>query len=284
MILYAPDMTGLFGKVSGAELLAQHLARTPGSIDDAEDPQRLLAQVGIWLPLEVYADWPITMPWAVRDLRCRRRHLADGRDMWSYPDKDGYLADDNSFMKGIARNQQIASKANETLNGAKMAGGFVAAHIWRVVRHDLLASRIPRLYSFVPNVVWLPSEVAKATDREGGIYQRTLQAMSLAIYRKATVNPALADIVEAAWDMLPDPGVVIPEMDLDELNWFVAGPSFYKTRNRHLTTVIDALASLEAGRTLGGKVITSKYAKGLPSVNAGARTKLLGELRSFVVQ
>ncbi|ACZ00383.1 hypothetical protein Tcur_4865 [Thermomonospora curvata DSM 43183] len=263
--------------------MEQCLPKFSCDVDQVQDPQYLLTRVGIWLPLEVYSEWPIMMPWAVRDLGCRRRYLADGRDMWSYPDENGYLVDDNSFIKGTVRSQRITSKRNQLLDGAKMAGGFVAAHIWRVVHHDLLASRIPRLYSFVPNLVWLPSEVAKATDREGGIYQRTLQAMSLAIYRKAAVKPALQNIVEAAWEMLPSPGISVSGIDFGELNWFSVNSSFYKTRKRHLHAVVDALESLESGRSLGRRVITSKYASGLPLVDTEARARLLRELRPFLV-
>ena len=55
----------------------------------------------------------------------------------------------------------------------------------------------PLAYSFVPNLVWLPSEVAKLTDRQDSFVQRYVQAISTRLYRdypgyrfrEAALNP-----------------------------------------------------------------------------------------------
>jgi len=42
-----------------------------------------------------------------------------------------------------------------------MGNEFVASHVWRVVDHAEVKSRLPLLNSFVPNLVWLLVQVSK---------------------------------------------------------------------------------------------------------------------------
>lgn len=145
-------------------------------------PRALLAATGIWFPTSVYQTNPVLAPFAVRDASCRG---GKGKpDIWGSPDSAGYLRDDNSLIKGIPRSLAIRAPSQKHLNGRRMATEFVAAHVWRQCADGgTLASRRPLLNSFVPNVVWLPSQIAKLTDIEGSLVQRTLQEMSWALYR-----------------------------------------------------------------------------------------------------
>src|ERR1019366_8734253 len=124
---------------------------------------------------------------------------------WSSPDAHGFLRDDNSLVKAIPRAMDITGPKGSHVHDARMGSEFVASHIWRVVDHADLASRHPLLNSFVPNLVWLPGQVAKLSDRQGGIVQKTLEALSYKVYRQAPVHPNLAEIVEEAWEMIPQP-------------------------------------------------------------------------------
>ena len=188
-------------------------------------PQLLLATMGIWLPLDVYAQWPVVLPWVVRDPSCRGRKSAGLPDQWSSPNKIGLLRDDNSMIKSFPRALPVASPGRAHLHGARMGTEFVAAHVWRTpIETEVLASRLPQLNSFVPNLVWLPGQIAKLTDREGSVVQETLQAMSWAIYRTAHVDSHLRDIVEEAWNLLPRPSREISDIDSADLNWFVSTP------------------------------------------------------------
>ena len=103
-----------------------------------------------------------------------------------------------------------------------MGTEFVASHVWRKVNAIDLASRIPLLNTFVPNLVWLPSQVAKLSGIEGGIVQQTLQAMSRENSGTARVDEHLRPVVEEAWDLLPPPAAVVQNVDPDRLNWFVS--------------------------------------------------------------
>ena len=91
--------------------------------------------------------------------------------------------------------------------------GYVASHVWRVLnREGGLAARNPLTYSFVPNLVWLPREVSKLTDREGSFVQGYIQALAIKIYREIPVRDELQPIVEESWGLLPAPAHIPPRV------------------------------------------------------------------------
>jgi hypothetical protein len=245
-------------------------------------PQLLVTTMGIWLPLDAYQRWPVMLPWVVRDASCRGNPRAGTPDEWSAPDARGYLRDDNSLIKALPRVLAVRGPAGSHVNGARMGTEFVACHIWRTVRHDDLASRIPLLNSFVPNLVWLPSQISKLSDREAGIVQRTLQAMSYRIYRDAPVEPHLREAVDEAWSMIPQPDVEPTPFELGDLNWFQPTDGFYRTRLQRLGAVVEALASLERNQPIPSRVVTTRYAAGLRSVKRTERRALSEHLQRFV--
>jgi hypothetical protein len=95
----------------------------------------------------------------------------------------------------------------------------------------------PLLNTFVPNLVWLPSQIAKLSDIEGGIVQQTLQAVSRRVYGDLHVDSHLKPIVAKAWSMLPQSAVAV-DVELSRLNWFVATDRFLATRKARLSSVI----------------------------------------------
>jgi hypothetical protein len=244
-------------------------------------PQLLITATAIWLPLDVYRTWPVLLPWVIRDPTCRGKRKTGLPDMWSAPDRHGYLRDDNSLIKSLTRSLVVQGPPGSHAHGSTMGTEFVASHVWRVVNADQLASRTPLLNSFVLNLVWLPSQVAKLSDREGGAVQHVLQAMAYEIYRRAPVNPARAAITERAWETLPRPEVDLEAIDIDSLNWFKTTDAFYRTRAGRLDSVIDALTALEEGKDLPDRVVTTRYAAGLPLVPLAARTELRQFLSEF---
>ena len=250
----------------------------------ASVPQLLIAALGVWLPLDLYAHMPVLLPWVVRDPTCRGNRKKGIPDQWSAPNDRGYMRDDNSMVKSLPRALHITGPRTSHLRGVRMGSEFVASHVWRVVAHEDLASRIPLLNSFVPNLIWLPSQVAKLTDLEGGLVQRTLQAMSYRIYRDAPVGPGVRARADEAWAMIPEPDTDIEAFELDDLNWFVSTPAFAKARISRIETVIRGLDDLARGRSLPSRVITRRYAIGLPGVGAPERDALLHFLRGFGVE
>ena len=102
----------------------------------------------------------------------------------------------------------------------------------------------PLLNSFVPNLVWLPSQVSKLSDREGGPVQLALQSISWQIYRHAPVAAHLVEVVEEAWTLVPEPKQSVDHMP--DLNWFEPTDRFHSTRRARLGTVLEALQRLES--------------------------------------
>jgi hypothetical protein len=64
-------------------------------------------------------------------------------DKWSSPDDAGFLRDDNSLIKALPRSLLVRGPKNSHISGARLGTEFVAAHVWRVVGHEHLASRLP---------------------------------------------------------------------------------------------------------------------------------------------
>jgi len=230
---------------------------------------RLIVGLGVWLPPSLYGQLPVMLPYAVRDPTSRGDPRRGVPDQWGSPNKEGYFRDDNSLIKNIPKSLTISAEGNSLYRGARIGKGFVAAHVWRESTVDgVLASRHPLTYSFVPNIVWLPAQVAKLTDREGSFVQGYLQALSHKIYSSYQVEPAFQPMVEEIWDRLPMPGG-IPEQglpDVDDLNFFDVSDSFVSRRRSSIRVVRDAVDALLAGRDPEGKVISSRYTEGLPEV------------------
>jgi len=272
-------------RVHGDDLLydfLQHLLTEENETFSAV-PQLLLQTMAVWLPLDVYKRWPVLRPYVVRDPGCRGNRERDLPDEWGSPDARGYLRDDNSLIKGVPRSLQITGPRGRRLAGSRMGSEFVAAHIWRtVVGADTLASRIPALNSFVPNLAWLPGQIAKLTDREGSVVQETAQALSWQIYRDAAVAPHLRDIVEECWRQLPRPARQLTSFGNADLNWFKSTPRFFAVRSGRLGAVIAALRHVHAGLPLDEKVITTRYTEGLPSVPREAISDLLASLELYL--
>jgi len=270
-------------RVHGDDLLYRFFQDALESHPDlfAAVPQLLISTTGVWLPLETYRRWPVLLPWVVRDPKCRGNTRRGVPDQWSSPDARGYLRDDNSLVKSLPRALDVRGQRGSHIHGARLGTEFVAAHIWRVVEHADLASRHPILNTFVPNLVWLPQQVAKLTDREGSIVQRTVQAMAYALYRREPVPDHLHDVVEEAWAMLPEPSIGIDPLVPGDLNWFQPTERFYATRVARLQAVTTALEHLERGEPIVERVVTRRYAAGLPTVSADARHDLLAHLRAF---
>lgn len=245
-----------------------------------EVPQVLLAATAIWFPPSLYAKLPVLVPFVVRDTKVRGGK--DRPDEWSSPDQDGFLRDDNSIIKNIPRSLAVSASAQRHLNGRRMGTEFVASHIWRFTTDGgPLASRRPLLNSFVPNLVWLPGQIAKLTDREGSIVQRTLQAMSWSLYRNAVVEPHLVDVVEEAWSLLPRPDTSQLDSSSADWNYFVPTDRFLNTRRSRLAAVEEAAEALISGQSLPGKVISTRYTDGLPYVDINALRRLREYLGRF---
>jgi hypothetical protein len=171
-------------KLLDGDNVLYHYFKQVLNAEDAESRtllRKLLNNLSIWLPVELYQKLPVLLPFVVRDPWCREA-VNKTAEEWGTCNADGYFRDDNSLIKPIPRPFKIRGKS-PTYNNCKLGRGFVASHLWRVVLDSSKrASEDPYLNSFIPNLTWLPRQISKFTDREGSFAQKYLQALSYAIY------------------------------------------------------------------------------------------------------
>ena len=64
--------------------------------------ERLIIDLSIWFPPEVYKQIPILLPFVIRDSSSRKKNVI-GKDEWGFANDKGFLRDDNSLIKGIIK-------------------------------------------------------------------------------------------------------------------------------------------------------------------------------------
>jgi hypothetical protein len=238
---------------------------------------RLVASLGIWFPVQIYSVMPLLTPHAVRDNSCRKDVKAGRPEAWGSPNGEGYFRDDNTLIKGIPSALPIDSRFSE-YDGARMGKGFVASHVWRKLTSDASASRHPLTNSFIPNLVWLPTQVAKLSDREGSFVQTYLQAISKKVYRSAPVSTHQQSVVVQAWDLLPDPsGVPLQGLPrVEDLNFFGYSNDFIGNRLKSIRKVQELIAHAVCGQP--GPYVSKRYNEGLQTM----RPEQLEPLNQFL--
>jgi hypothetical protein len=247
--------------------------------------QRLLTDLSIWIPINFYRRLPIILPYVVRDPSCRRKNET-GEDEWGSANSNGFLRDDNSLIKGIVRSFSIRSPTISVYNGLKLGKGFVASHIWRnVIVQDkqMIASRHHMLNSFVPNLVWLPVQISKLTDREGSLAQKLLQVISHMIYKQISLPREVVNV----WEALKYPRDM-PEISIDvtKLNFFAVPNEWLLKRTCSLISEIDYLLSESyISEAKVRKIKSSRYVPTLKQIPRSRRSELsdwLTEYRVFL--
>ena len=129
------------------------------------------------------------------------------------------------------------------------------------------------LNSFVPNLVWLPVQISKLTDREGSYAQRLLQAISCQIYKNISLPKQLMKI----WDLLPcpqqDPKI---NVNLDKMSYFDVSNYWLEKRSKGLLLEIDTIISLNDwnNNTKLEKIKSSRYLPSLKQIPIKQRAEL----------
>jgi len=225
--------------------------------------ERLLGDLSIWLPHNFYRRLPIMLPYVVRDPSCRKRKKVETEE-WGSANNQGFLRDDNSLIKGIVNSFIVQSQKIKSYDGLRKGKGFVASHIWRIVKirnNELISSRHHMLNSFVPNIVWLPRQIAKLTDREGSLPQKMLQAISHEIYDGIDMPKEILNL----WNYLPQPKEYRSlEINLEELNFFEVKEKWLNRRIKGLMSEMDRIISLE--ETYAPKMKKIKCSRYCPSL------------------
>lgn len=233
---------------------------------------------------EVYRHLPVMTPFALRDPQSRGDRRRQIPDQWGSPNADGFFRDDNSLIKGLPRSLPVNNPGNHLYHGKRIGTGFVACHVWRRLVTGDLASRDPNTYSFVPNLIWLPAQVAALTDREGSFAQAYLQALSYKIYERTELTPEAATLVRSIWFKLPAPDTIPPEglPDVESLNFFQPNAPWFNRRRATVRRVIEALSKRVAHQPSSHKVISRRYTAGIQNLDIEAAKSLRSALLSYV--
>lgn len=256
----------VYRKIDGNHVIYHYLQKVVAAEDDEFSQkliERLIVDLSVWMPPRLYKALPILLPFTLRDPSCRSSG-AGGADEWGSANSDGYLRDDNSLLKAVAPSLAIVSPRFPSYEGGRATKGFVASHVWRQVDvggTQCLASRHPRLYSFVPNFAWLPVQISKLTDREKSHAQKAMQALSHTIYGPHRPNDPPE--IEALWGALPSPALRL-SVRPKQLNYFAVTDKWLARRRRDMSREVSAILSVLDGSDPGvTKIKCSRY---LPSL------------------
>ena len=271
--------------IDGNHTLYHYLQKVVALEDDTFSSHligRLIIDLSIWFPPSLYRSLPIFLPYCLRDPSCRSSGL-DGKDEWGSANAEGYLRDDNSLLKGVSHGLKVSSPGFNHYHRQCLMKGFVASHVWREVVMDgkqTLASRHPRLYSFIPNVAWLPVQISKLTDREGSYAQKVFLALATQIYKPSRhgESPEMA----ALWDALPSPELEL-DIDLDKINYFQPDESWVIRRKKNLGKEIGTILTVLNGScSTIRKVKSSRYLPSLQKSTKSASSNLGPWLRGYM--
>jgi hypothetical protein len=245
---------------------------------------QLVTDLGIWIHPDDYCKLPILYPYAARDHNCRKKPPGKSTDSWGQPNmKTGIQKDDNTHIKnfGQSKKNKIESFTVKRYNGKSIGKNFVASHVWRELdgSGDLLASRDHRLFSFCPNLVWLPKEISKFTDREGSVIQSFLQKLSLHIYKDIEMPNQLKPIVKQSWDLLLSKPISVDLDDdcmpsLERLSFLRINESTINTRLKKIKSLGDSLHRHGNGLTFDKPKISSKYDPHISLIEQNAALEL----------
>lgn len=277
-----PKKKGKSELVDGDNLLYRVFTELTELPEDVSEPviELMIKRTAIWFRPECYAQTPLMLPWVVRDPSCRG---PKGQDQWAAPDELGYLRDDNSLIKPIPRSFTVTGPKDSWYFGKRIGPGFVASHIWRETKAVRLASREPQLNSFVPNLVWLPRQIAKLSDREGGKIQKVLQSISWSIYRDTSLVLSNKEPIEKIWNLIPSPKT-IANLKMHELNYFSDTTQHHDRLHRKLGNVIEALDLAMEGRVIPDSLnLETRYKLGLKKVPRENLKDLMDFLRQYYV-
>ena len=272
-------------KIDGDKVLYKYLQDDLQNIDFPfffQAAIRFVIDLGVWIHPESFERIPIFEPICVRD-----GAVISNRNEWGNPHIDsGYFRDDNSMVKKVIKqsnSQKIESKRISAYQGKILGDGYWCSHVWRDIGTGQLASRYNELFSFIPNLVWLPKQIAKLTDREGGIVQTVLQEISLHIYKDAINDPKLNKFInEHSWSKIENQkrDTVIPKYALPPLESFnfVRLPGhFIQNKLRKHKKVANALRAHANGNKLPtGKIMSSKYDPHISTIDVNG-AKVLSE-------
>lgn len=244
----------------------------------------LIIGLSIWIDPKIYEKLPVAAPFVIRDPSCRKDKKTN-QDQWGYADENGFFRDDNSIIKGIVKSLKISSVNKALYKECKPGTGYIACHIWRNLENqEILASRYYKTNSFIPNLVWIPKQIAQLTDREGSFAQQLIQTISYKLYKDSPCEKDVDDI----WSELNNPKLELPDgFTIENLNIFSYDEKWLRRRTDSLIKEVKAILShLEQGTPLTQKIKSTSYTQTLPestqNMSRDQKNEIISWLNRFV--
>ena len=176
------------------------------------------------------------------------------------------FVDDNSMIKNYAQGKVVSSKKIQYYDGKKISEGFWACHIWDRLEDETLTNTDNSLFSFIPNIVWLPKELSRLTDHVP-IVKDVLKQLSVHIYGQLRMpNQALQSIVDESWEKLSNSryNQVIPKSALpaiDDFNTMIIPDRTISRKVRKLKKYTKGLLEHGHGRIVPPDSQVHKYGR-----------------------
>ncbi|MDF2502431.1 MAG: hypothetical protein K0Q77_3145 [Anaerosporomusa subterranea] len=258
--------------VDGENIIYFFFNNLQNNLDEEDDfskrlIEKLLIDLSVWIPVDSYKALPIMLPYVVRDASCRIKREGMDRDEWGTANDEGFLRDDNSLVKSIVKSFRINSPKIKNYKNAKIGTGFVASHIWRELKIGkgiTLASTFHMTNTFIPNLVWLPKQISKLTDREGSYAQKLLQTMSYKIYNEKVAEE---QTISEIWSFLENPALPV-DFDVKNLSYFNVPNEWVMKKRNTLKKEFGSIRQALEGRNLENKKVKcSQYLPTLCSTN-----------------
>lgn len=242
----------------------------------------VIEKASIWFRPDTYKQMPVLLPWVVRDNSCN----SNGKVYeWGAPDSLGYQRDDNSMIKDLVRSLTIHGPAHSKLHGKRLGKGYVASHIWMEVNQKTKkANKLARLNSFIPNLVWLPTEVSWISNLDGHHFQSLLKAVSKKLYRRVKVQRGAQTTANANWKILGTNRTrsnLASGINLEKLHYFETPSDFIAKRRRAVSKISDLIRCALTGDRIERSAATRRYRKGIRKVSADNLRRLLKEIAPF---
>lgn len=231
-------------KIDGENIIYHILQKKIIETFDVDDPpkevkfviEQLLLWGGVWFTPETYEQIPILRPYVIRDSSCKNKK----NYAWAEANNKGLMRDDNTSIKDIVRSLKILSPW-KNFKGKKLGKGWVASHVWISMQNRTEHScEWERANSFIPNLVWLPSQLSKLTDRDGSYAQKFIQHISYELYY-SKINTMFSEI----WAELKNPGIdPVSKFKLNDLNYFEYGTDRIKRKKTELELDIQSIVDI----------------------------------------
>jgi len=155
----------------------------------------LIEKLAIWIDPMFYSVMPVIYPYSVRERTTSQERIKGIKDNWGAANNNGFVIDDNSLIKDFVRNYPVINGLY--YNKLKPSKGFIACHIWgnTTTNH--------KLFSFIPNLCWLPSPIARLSDDESTHISKSLKLISYNLYHNFEIeSPKMNNIVKEIWSFL----------------------------------------------------------------------------------